>query len=196
MLHIQRVSKPVWIALFKIHPAPLDSTLTTRITSIQSRGRPRRERTSKGLLESSPPPESSHDKTPANSPTVKSPIAKYTKEDLQKIFKTVFKAQALPFYNVCKKTLKAKSPDIYCGNSHMECYNFCQQYEDLFTTAGAKGPNRILFAELFLHNHINFCWQQYQRKYKAENIIPIIWKEFKTFHCQSLGDSRAFVDSY
>ena len=32
----------------------------------------------------------------------------------------------------------------------MDCYQFCQQYEDHFETAGVTGPNRVLFAVLFL----------------------------------------------
>ena len=78
----------------------------------------------------------------------------------------------------------------------MECYNFCQQCEDHFATAGAKGPNRIPFAASFLRDRINFRWQQYKRKHEAESIVPITWEEFKTFLRRSLGDSRAFVDSY
>ena len=78
----------------------------------------------------------------------------------------------------------------------MECYNFCQQCEDHFTIAGAKGLNRILFIASFLCDRINFCWQQYKRKHEVESTVPITWEEFKTFFCQSLGDFRAFVDSY
>ena len=63
----------------------------------------------------------------------------------------------------------------------MECYNFCQQCEDYFATAGAKGPNRIPFAASFLRNRINFRWQQYKRKHEAKNTAPITWEEFKTF---------------
>ena len=53
-------------------------------------------------------------------------MAKYTKEDLQRILKAVLEAQ-VPVYNEArKKPLKARSPDVYCGKSHMEYYNFCQ----------------------------------------------------------------------
>lgn len=45
--------------------------------------------------------------------------------------------------------LKAKTLDIYCGKSHIECYNFCQQFEDYFTITGTNGPNQILFAASF-----------------------------------------------
>ena len=78
----------------------------------------------------------------------------------------------------------------------MECYNFCQQCKNHFATAGAKGPNRIPFAASFLRDRINFRWQQYKRKHEAESTVPITWEEFKTFLRRSLGDSRAFVDSY
>ena len=55
----------------------------------------------------------------------------------------------------------------------MECYNFCQQCKDHFTTAGVKGPNRIPFATSFLRDHINFRWQQYKQKYEAKSTVPI-----------------------
>ena len=166
------------------------------MTSIRGRRRPRREHASKDPSGSSPPPESSHDKAPVNPPVVEPPVAKYTKEDLQRILRTVLEARAPPSDGAREKPLKARSPDVYCGKSHIECYNFCQQCEDHFATAGAKGPNRIPFAASFLRDRINFRWQQYKRKHEAESIVPITWEEFKTFLRRSLGDSRAFVDSY
>ena len=51
----------------------------------------------------------------------------------------------------CKQSLKARFPDLYYGNLHMDCYQFCQQCEDHFETARAKGLNKISFAALFLH---------------------------------------------
>ena len=35
-----------------------------------------------------------------------------------------------------------------------------------------------------------------QQKHEAKSTVPITWEKFKTFLYQSLGDSRAFVDSY
>ena len=58
-----------------------------------------------------------------------------------------------------REKLKARSPDLYCGKSHMDCYNFCQQCEDYFAIAGATGPTRIPFATSFLRDQINFRWQ-------------------------------------
>ena len=51
---------------------------------------------------------------------------------------------------------KAKTPDVYCGKSHMEFYNFCQQCKDHLATCGVTGPNQILFAASFLRDQINF----------------------------------------
>ena len=50
----------------------------------------------------------------------------------------------------CEQPLRAQFPDLYYGNLHMDCYQFCQKYKDHFETAGAKKPNRIPFAALFL----------------------------------------------
>ena len=99
------------------------------MTSIQSHRCFCRKRISKGLSEFLFLPKSSYDKTLVNLPTVtlsKPPIAKYTEEDLQKIFKTVLEAQTPPFDGLCEKPLKAKSPDIYYSKSYIESYNFCQ----------------------------------------------------------------------
>ena len=126
------------------------------MTSIRGRGRPCRKCISKGLLKSSPPPKSSHDKTLVNPPAVKPPVAKYIEEDLHRILRTVFKAQAPPFDNAREKLLKGRLPDVYYGKSYIEYYNFCQKCEDHFATAGAKGPNCISFATSFLRDRINF----------------------------------------
>ena len=166
------------------------------MTSIRGRGRSRRKHTFKGPSGSLPPPESSHDEAIVYPPAVEPPIAKYTEKDLQRMLRTVLEAQASPFHGICEKPLKARSHYVYCSKSDMECYNFCQQYEDHFATAGGKGPNNILFAAFFLRDCINFRWQQYIWKHEAESTVPITWKEFKTFLCQSLRDSRSFVNSY
>ncbi len=116
----------------------------------------------------------------------------YSQQDLDRIIQT--------FLHVSKggsrDKLKAKSLDVYCGRSHIECYNFCQQCEDHFVTCGATGPYRIPFAASFLRKRIKFRWQQYKRKLDAESSIPISWDKFKAFVRKALGDFRAFVDSY
>ena len=78
----------------------------------------------------------------------------------------------------------------------MDCYNFCQQCEDYFATAGATGPTRIPFATSFLRDRISCRWQQYKRRHDAKTPVPVTWDEFKTFLRRSLGDSQAFVDTY
>ena len=40
-----------------------------------------------------------------------------------------------------ERPLKTRFSEMYSGNSHMECYKFCQKCEDHFDTARAKGPN-------------------------------------------------------
>ena len=71
------------------------------------------------------------------SSTAATDIPKYSEDDLQRIFKTILEDQApaptpasTPALAASKKlwdkSLKACSLDIYCGKSHMDCYNFCQ----------------------------------------------------------------------
>ena len=57
-----------------------------------------------------------------------------------------------------KQPLKARFPDLYYGNLHIDCYQFCQQCEDHFKTAGAKGLNKILFAASFLRGLVTQQW--------------------------------------
>ena len=79
---------------------------------------------------------------------------------MQRILKTVLEARApaltLAVSEVPRDKLKARSPDVYRGKSHMDCYNFCQQCEDYFATTGAMGPTRILFAASFSKDRISF----------------------------------------
>ena len=78
----------------------------------------------------------------------------YNQQNLDKIIQTFFHASK----SRSRDKLKAKTPNIYGGRSDMECYNFCQQYENHFATYGATGPNRIPFAAFFLCNQVNFRW--------------------------------------
>ena len=92
-----------------------------------------------------------------------------------------------------EQPLKARFPDLYYGNSHLDCYRFCQQCEDHFETAGANGPNRIPFAASFLRGAVAQRWHQHKRRSAEE--APITWAEFKSFLRTNLGDDRAFADS-
>ena len=95
------------------------------MTSIRGRGRPCIERTSKNPWRSSPSLEFSHDKTLVNLLAIEPLVAEYTEENLQRILKMVFEAQALPSDGLHKKLLKAKLPNVYCGKFYIEYYNFC-----------------------------------------------------------------------
>ena len=59
--------------------------------------------------------------------------------------------------DVSNRPLKTRNLDLYYGNSHMECYHFCQQCEDHFETVGAKGHKRVPFATSFLKYRILHC---------------------------------------
>lgn len=91
------------------------------------------------------------------------------------------------------RPLKARNPDLYYGNSHMECYYFCQQCEDHFETAGAKGHKRVPFAATFLKDRILNRWQQHKTRTERNRAAPLSWEEFKAFLRKSLGESDAFV---
>ena len=85
-------------------------------------------------------------------------MVRYLEADLQQIFNTVLETrssaltpQLFVFLDgLCKKPLKARFLELYCGKTHMECYNFIQQYKDHFATARAKKPNRVPFTDTFL----------------------------------------------
>ena len=92
-----------------------------------------------------------------------------------------------------KQSLKAQFPDLYYGNLHIDCYQFCQQCEDHFETGGPKKPNRIPFAALFLYGLVTQRWLQYKRR--RNKAMPMTWPEFKKFFQKNLGDSKPFIDS-
>ncbi len=52
------------------------------------------------------------------------------------------------------RPLKPRNPDLYYKYWHMDCYYFCQQYEDHFEVVGSLGHKRVLFAVGFLKDHI------------------------------------------
>ena len=117
-----------------------------------------------------PAPAVSRAPTPAPAPAPAPPLAsapvdanttvRYLEADLQRILRTVLEARLLaptlaPQPRVFpngprKRPLKARFPELYRGKTHIECYNFIQQCENYFAIAGAKKPNRVLFAATFL----------------------------------------------
>ena len=89
-----------------------------------------------------------------STPAAANLAAKYSANDLERIFKTVLEARApAPAPQPdgsCEKIFKAQAPDLYCEKTHMECYNFCRKCIDDFTTTVATRLNCVLFAATFL----------------------------------------------
>ncbi len=83
---------------------------------------------------------------PQAPPSAAPDVARYTQKDMDHLLQTFLQASK----GGSSDKLKAKTLDVYCNRSYMECYNFCQQYEDHFTTCGVTGLNRIPFAAFFL----------------------------------------------
>ena len=148
----------------------------------------------------------------ATSGSANSSVVRYSKNDLQQIVRIIFEAglllspvfapvpapvfAAAPHYEGPReRSLKARFLDIYRDKTQLECYNFFQQYESHFATAGATSPNRVLFAATFLKNTALFCWQQHQRKIENQTNALISLKRFKAFLCQSLNKFEAFVNT-
>ena len=104
-----------------------------------------------------PFPTISRAQTPASTPAP-TPALPSNKRLFQQFMKAYLENQnqnqALPRIPIQvelrEQLLKARFLDLYYGNSDLDYYRFCQQYEDHFDTAGASGPNRIPFAASFL----------------------------------------------
>ena len=86
-----------------------------------------------------------------------------------------------------KQTFKVKVPEVYYGKSYMDCYHFCQQYDDNFKTAGAIEANRTLFAAFFLCGNISVCWAQFKRCNQDKKLTLNTWTKFKAFAAKELG---------
>ena len=132
--------------------------------------------------------------TPANAPapTPAPPKGTYTDVDLWRATKltpeSFIQGQAHAYGSEPReKLLKACFSDLYWGNSHQDCYRFCQQCKDHFDTVGAKGSNRIPFAASFLRRSVVQQWLQNKRRH--DGTIPMTWAKFKTFLRKNLGDS-------
>ena len=66
-----------------------------------------------------------------------------TDELFKQFMKTYLKLNQRPRQPLAerKQIFKAKVPEVYYGNLHMDCYHFSQQCKDYFETAGATGAN-------------------------------------------------------
>lgn len=78
-----------------------------------------------------------------------------------------------------KCLLKIKSPKTYFKKFYIDCYFFCQQYEDYFEILGGTKMNYTSFTVIFLRDIINPRWAQHKRRH--QNATPIILSEFKIF---------------
>ena len=132
----------------------------------------------------SPSPVVSQAQTPAPAqapaPTpAPGPPGRYTDEDLQRATKLALESfvkgqehgQLEANSALREQPLKARFSDLYYGNSHLDCYRFCQQCEDHFETAGANRLNRVLFAASFLRRAMIQQWHQQKRRSEAEDPI-------------------------
>lgn len=93
--------------------------------------------------------------TPAFAPTL-GPPGMYTDMNLQKAIrlalKLFVKGQKHGQANFAPQDrfFKARNPDLYYRSLYMECYYFCQQFEDHFDIASVTSHQRVSFAVLFL----------------------------------------------
>ena len=110
-----------------------------------------------------------------------------------KVFMETTQAEAQALAERREPPLKARTSETYSGKSHMDCYHFCQQYEDYFEISGVTGINPTLFAATFLHGPISLRWAQH--KWRHKRATPITWSKFKAFLRKDFGSSQTFIDS-
>lgn len=103
----------------------------------------------------------------------------YKNEDLQKTTRLALKSfvwgqkhsQLQAKFTFYKQFFKAWFHNLYYGNSYLDCYQFCQQYENHFKIARANRSNQIFFAALLFHEAV--VQQCHQHKYcsKAKDLV-------------------------
>ena len=102
------------------------------------------------------------------------PVPSSTEKRCQQLLKTYAATVKLLEQNhapgPCEQPFKAWFSNLYYVNSHMDYYHFCQQCENHFETAGASGPNRILFAASFLRGSVVQRWHQHKNCSKASEV--------------------------
>ena len=122
--------------------------------------------------------------TPASAPGL---LWRYRDKDLQRATKLALKlfvkgqehGQLQVNSTPHEQPLKTWFLNLYYGNSHLDCYCFCQQYENYFKTAKANRSNQVFFAVLFLYRAIVQQCHQQKRCFEAKD--PITQEEFKDF---------------
>ena len=180
--------------------------------SVRGYGRLRRERSSITLSitfsDSSLPPKSGISEQPNRPPRPKffadTNVPKYSKDNLQWIFKAVLEAWAPALasasapvvFEVLWEKLKARFPSVYREKSYIDCYNFCQQCEDYFAIKEITESIQISYAASFFRDWISFRLQQYKRRHNTNTPVPVTWDKFKAFFRRNLGDFQVFMDTY
>lgn len=93
-------------------------------------------------------------------------VPKYTKNDLQRIFKVVLDVKPFAtrknFNKSQERILKPWALDVYMNKFHIDCYNFIQQCENYFANSGSKGHNQVPFVTIFFKEKALNWWQQYK----------------------------------
>ena len=75
-----------------------------------------------------------------------------------KVFIETTQAQNQEQLESQKQLLKVKTPETYSKKIYIDCYYFCQQYEDYFEILDAKGMNCTSFAAIFLYGSVSLKW--------------------------------------
>ena len=110
-----------------------------------------------------------------------------------KVFMETTQVQTQALRKPWERFFKARTLETYWNKFHIQCYYFCQQYEDYFETSGAIGMNRTPFAAFFFYTSISLRWAQHKCRHKSAT--PITWPEFKAFLQKDLKSSQAFIDN-
>ena len=127
----------------------------------------------------------------ASTPPLVPPTSKDLFTKFMKVFMETTQAQAQALAEPQERPLKARTSETYSRKSHMDCYHFCQQYEDYFETSGATGMNRTPFAATFLRDAISLRWTYHKRRHECAT--PITWSEFKAFFRKDFGVPRPLL---
>lgn len=94
-----------------------------------------------------------------------------------------------------KQYMKLRAPDIYIDKSHIDCYNWIQQYKYQFVTFGFQSQNQVFFASISPMKKTLNLWQQYKQKIWGKTLMSITWANLKVFQQKRWGETPVFVDN-
>ncbi len=142
-----------------LHPYCLLSTMSpTRW------GKPAIRRAAPGSA--SPGPEPALPPAPALTPTSNNNLfQEFMQTCIEKVRNQASAALAAPAASATEarddtdRLLKPRNPNLYYGHLYMECYYFCQQWEEYFEIMRSLGHKRVPFATSFLKDYILNQWQ-------------------------------------